>query len=259
MTILDEIIANKRQEVQQAKARLSQNELEAMCQKLNENSFWNNMKNAATPRIIAECKKKSPSKGVICSEYDPVKIAKTYEQGSAAAISVLTDEKYFGGCASDLEKVCKEVKIPVIRKDFIIDIYQIYEARKWGASSYLLLSGVLDKDELKDFISAGRELNMEPLVESHTNEQFEQALEAGAKILGVNNRNLKNFDVDLNHAKNIIKNRASEDLVFVCESGIKSIESLREMMSAGYQAFLIGEYLMRAPSATLLLKQMHEA
>lgn len=205
--------------------------------------------------IIAECKKSSPSKGVICENYEPEKLAKAYQAGGASCISVLTDEKYFGGHLSDIAKVRSQCSLPVLRKDFIIDEYQIWQARAYGAHSFLLLSGPLDQAELQYYIEIGRECDMEPLVECHTEDQLSSALATDAKIIGINNRNLSTFDVDLERSKElagILKKHAGKRIA-VCESGVKTRDDVVEMQKAGFSAFLIGETLVKSdrPAETL--------
>jgi len=209
----------------------------------------------ALARIIAECKRQSPSRGVMIDPYDPVRLASAYEEGGAAAISVLTDEPYFGGKLDHLEKVSGSVKIPVLRKDFIVDEYQVYEARAFGADSFLLLAGVLDSVQLQYFTEIGRDLGMEPLVESHDMRELDLALRTDCVILGINNRNLKSFDVSFDAAGDLARHAQSSSTprILIGESGIKSREDIDTMHAAGYGGFLIGETLVRAtdPAQTL--------
>lgn len=206
-------------------------------------------------RIIAECKKKSPSRGLLTENYQPTSQALTYERAGAAAISVLTDEIFFGGSLNDLESVCDAVKIPVLRKDFIIDEYQIWQSRAKGADSFLLIASLLDVPSLQYLIEVGRELNMEPLVETHSQHDLDIALQTDAKIIGVNNRNLDTFAIDLNHSINLAKElkKNGSGRIIVCESGISSHADIKTMQEAGYCAFLIGELLMQSknPAQTL--------
>jgi indole-3-glycerol phosphate synthase len=177
--------------------------------------------------------------------YDPVALAKAYERGGAAAISVLTDEKFFGGKLSDLAAVSRAVGLPVLRKDFIIDEYQIVEARAAGADTFLLLSGVLSPAEIEAFLTVGRRLGMEPLVESHTEAELDSALSTSARILGINNRNLKTFSIDLETSRGLVARamRRAPKPLMVCESGIKSRTDIERMQGVGYNVFLIGEAL----------------
>mgnify|MGYP004509158641 CR=1 FL=1 len=191
--------------------------------------------------FICEVKKASPSKGLIASEFPYLMIAQEYESAGAAAISVLTEPEYFLGRDEYLKEIAKTVNIPVLRKDFTIDEYQIYEAKLLGASAVLLICSLLDKKTLSKFLDLASELKLDALVEEvHT------ALECGAKIIGVNNRNLKNFTVDV---KNSLRLRAlvPKDVVFVSESGIKTREDTRQLAAYHVNAVLIGETLMRSP------------
>ncbi len=210
--------------------------------------------------IIAECKQKSPSKGTFLTHYDPANLAQSYQRGGARAISVLTDETYFGGSLNHLSAVAQVVDIPVMRKDFIIDSYQIYEARAAGADSFLLIAGTLDRATLEEFILIGRSLGMEPLVESHTPEDLEDALGTSGLIIGVNNRSLRDFSVDLaigeKAAPKILQSPAPGGLqrFAVCESGIKKREDIQRMRKIGYSAFLVGESLVTSADPETALR-----
>ncbi len=197
--------------------------------------------------IIAEVKKASPSKGVIREDFDPVEIAKIYEKNGAAAISVLTDKKYFQGDILFLENIRKAgVKLPLLRKDFIIDKRQILEAFAFGADSFLLIARILSDIEMRELIEYGREFGMEPLVEIHSYDEGVKSLYAGATIIGINNRNLETFEVDINLSKQLapkLKELGAE--VVVAESGLSSREELLELKNHQVDAFLIGEALTR--------------
>ena len=197
--------------------------------------------------IIAEVKKASPSKGVIREDFDPVEIAKIYEKNGAAAISVLTDKKYFQGDILFLEEIRKAgVKLPLLRKDFIIDKRQILEAFAFGADSFLLIARILSDIEMRELIEYGREFGMEPLVEIHSYDEGIKSLYAGATIIGINNRNLETFKVDINLSKHLapkLKELGAE--VVVAESGLSSKEELLELKKYQVDAFLIGEALTR--------------
>jgi indole-3-glycerol phosphate synthase len=257
--ILEQIIAHKHAEIAAAKARVPQEELIAACDEAPPaRSFYHALASGKTARIIAECKKQSPSKGVMVASYDPVALACAYEKGGAAAISVLTDERFFGGRLDDLRKVRAAVGAPVLRKDFIVDAYQIYEARAAGADSYLLLSGVLTTPELDKLIAVGRDLGMEPLIESHTAAELRAAILTHGKIFGINNRNLKSFQVDLDVARQLYELGAASgaDRLMVCESGIKSAADVENLSGVGYKAFLVGEALVTHPDPTAALKAL---
>ncbi|MCX7737926.1 MAG: indole-3-glycerol phosphate synthase TrpC [Hydrogenothermaceae bacterium] len=207
--------------------------------------------------IIAEVKKASPSKGVIRHVFDPVKIAVEYEENGARAISVLTDRQYFQGSIEYLAEISKVVKMPLLRKDFIIDERQILEAYAYGADSYLLIAKVLNKERLKELISSGREIDLEPLVEVHSEEEAIKSVEAGAKIVGINNRNLEDFTVDINLSKTLapkLKEMGVE--VVIAESGISTREEIEELRKCGVDGFLIGESLMREPDIGKKLREL---
>ena len=188
----------------------------------------------------------SPSKGLIAPDFPYLTIAREYELAGAAAISVLTEPEYFLGKDDYLKEIAKTVHIPVLRKDFTIDEYQIYEAKLFGASAVLLICSLLDKKTLSKFLDLANELKLDVLVEAHDEEEVHTALECGAKIIGVNNRNLKNFTVDV---RNSLRLRAlvPKDVVFVSESGIKTREDTRQLAAYHVNAVLIGETLMRSP------------
>jgi indole-3-glycerol phosphate synthase len=195
--------------------------------------------------IIAEVKCASPSRGRLMSDFDPVRIAGVYENNGAAAISVLTDEKYFAGHKNYLTQVRQNVKLPLLRKDFIIDPLQIYETRAIGADAVLLIVHILG-NKLTEFILLSRELGLSPLVEVHTLEELEFALAADAEIIGINNRNLNTFVTDIETSRKL-KARMPTDKIVVAESGIKSGADIELLMQANIQTFLIGEALITAP------------
>lgn len=251
--ILQKILANKATEVAAAKAARPQAELERSAKAQRPaRDFLAALRakgggNGA--RVIAECKQKSPSRGVMVPDYDPVRLARAYEAGGAAAISVLTDEVFFGGALAHLAAVTTAVSLPVLRKDFIIDAYQIWEARAHGADTFLLLAGPLSTKEIDEFLDLGRSLGMEPLIESHTSAELALARASKGKIFGINNRDLKTFAIDLQHARGLLAEAQQGDpeRVVVCESGIKSRNDIEIMAAVGYKAFLIGESLATHP------------
>ena len=243
--ILDDIIFDKRQEVTALKIKLRHIDFKKLIKKtLPARDFLSAISKPVS--LIAEVKKASPSAGVINEDFDPVKTAKEYEKAGAHAISVLTDKKYFKGSIEDLKKVVKAVNIPVLRKDFIIDEDQIYEARMNGADAILLIAAVLNDAQLSEFIKITRNLGMRAVVEVHDEEEMERALKTPAKIIGINNRDLKTFKVDLQTTVRIAamvpKNRK---ITLVSESGIKTAADVRLVKEAGASAVLVGEELMR--------------
>jgi len=197
--------------------------------------------------IIAECKKASPSKGVICPDFDPVAIARAYEDDGAQAISVLTDEQFFQGSLLYLLQVREEVKLPVLRKEFIIDVIQIEEAHIYGADAILLMASILDPQQLQDFQACAREFGMDSLVEVHDERELEIVLAAGAALIGVNNRNLKDFSMDVETTFRL-KKLIPADIPVVGESGLKTKADLQRLQEEGITAALIGETLMRGSS-----------
>ncbi len=197
--------------------------------------------------IIAEVKRASPSAGRIVSGIDPRQVAKNYEKAGAAAISVLTEQDHFQGSLGDLAGITGEINLPVLRKDFILDPYQILEARLAGASAFLLIVRILEPDQLKDLLDLGRSLGMAALVEVHDPDELDTALDCGAGIIGVNNRDLDSFAVDLETCLRVFPS-IPPDIRSVAESGIRSREDLERVADAGYDAALIGEALMRNPA-----------
>lgn len=258
--ILQEIIAHKLTEVAAAKQQRPLEELIEACRSAPAVCSFSKALTDNHPklRIIAECKRQSPSKGILVRDYDPVALATAYQRGGAAAISVLTDSRYFGGDLADLSQVRAAVEIPVLRKDFIIDPYQVYEARAAGADSFLLLSGVLSTAQLDSLIELGRTLGMEPLIESHSAQELAGATASCGLILGVNNRNLKDFSVDLDIARKLYEQGASSrgGRIMVCESGIKSPADVEKLSHVGYKAFLVGEALVTHPDPTAAIKAL---
>jgi indole-3-glycerol phosphate synthase len=196
--------------------------------------------------FICEIKKASPSKGVIAEDFPYLDIAKDYEAAGAAAISVLTEPFYFQGDDRYLREIAGTVKIPLLRKDFTVDSYQIYEAKALGASAVLLICAILDKGTLSEYIKIAHGIGLSALVEAHDERETEMALSAGARIVGVNNRDLKTFRVDISLSGRLRK-LVPEDVIFVAESGISTPEDINRLREAGADAALIGETFMRAP------------
>ena len=208
--------------------------------------------------IIAEVKKASPSAGIISSQFNPITTAIDYEKGGANAISVLTDKQYFKGDNSYLKVVKENTSIPILRKDFIISMEQIIESRAIGADSFLLISAILSTKQLAEFIMMGRELNMEPLVEVHDENELEKAINANATIIGINNRNLRNFIVNIETSIRLIPLIPSNKII-VGESGIISLETASRLYTAGANSLLIGEYLMRSDNKVSLIHEIKTA
>jgi len=207
--------------------------------------------------IIAEIKRASPSKGVIQGEIDVARVARSYAGGGAAAISVLTEPKHFGGSISDLVAAARAVEIPVLRKDFIVDDYQIVEAAAGGAAAILLIVAALSPDELRDLHAIAANLGLDVLVEVHDATEMRLAAEVGARIIGVNNRDLHTLEVSLDTSRRLIGSRPS-DVLMVAESGLTTRDEIRELFGLGYDGFLIGETLMRSTDLSETLRRLGE-
>lgn len=205
--------------------------------------------------FICECKKASPSKGLISEDFPYLDIAKEYEEAGADAISVLTEPQWFLGSKEYLKQIAETVSIPCLRKDFTVDEYMIYEAKTLGASAVLLICSILDEERLTRYIKIAEELGLSALVEAHDETEIEMALKAGARIIGVNNRNLKDFSVDTQNSQKLRK-LVPEDVIFVAESGIKTAEDVDALRKAGINAVLIGETLMRAQDKKAKLQEL---
>ena len=208
-------------------------------------------------RIIAEVKKASPSKGVIREDFDPLKIAQDYEKGGADAISVLTEPHYFKGDVEYLTGIRRYVGLPLLRKDFIIDKYQLVEALVYGADFVLLIAKALSKKELKELLNYTRHLGMEALVEVHDKEDLKKAIFAGADIIGINHRNLETFEIDLTLSEKLIPLIPNSKII-VAESGINNKETIVHLSKVGVDAFLIGEHFMRQDNITDSVKKLKE-
>ncbi len=204
------------------------------------------------PAIIAEVKKASPSGGVLLEDFDPISLAQAYQHGGAAALSVLTDEKHFKGSLADLESARGSVTIPVLRKDFTIDSYHVHQAAAHGADAILLIAAILTERQMREFRELAESYRMSALVEVHDEEELKQAIASGARIIGVNNRNLHTFKVDLTVSLRLA-GMIPEGVVKVTESGIHSAGDLQRLRAAGYQAFLVGGHLVKSadPAAAL--------
>jgi indole-3-glycerol phosphate synthase len=250
MTILENILEYKKTEVEKQKKICSFEELINKCKNLPESkSFLNILKKNKENRkisLIAEVKKASPSKGIIKEDFNPVEIAKIYQKAGASAISVLTDEKFFQGSIQYLKDVKNIVEIPVLRKDFIIDEYQVYQTREMGADIILLIASALEKSQLKNFYTMSKELGLDVLLEVHDKEEFNFALEINADIVGINNRNLKTFEVSLNNTINLIKDIKLNNSYIISESGIKNYEAVKFLQSYGVAGILVGESLIKS-------------
>ena len=252
--ILSEIIAHKRKEVAEQKSRVSYAQLEKELANCDLSIY--SLKDAllqSDTGIIAEFKRRSPSKGWINQNADVEKVTKSYEAGGAAALSVLTDEKYFGGTLADLQTAAKNVKIPVMRKEFIVDEYQILQARLSGASAILLIAAALTIEENHRFTRFAKQLSLDVLLELHDEKEIEY-VSAENDIIGINNRNLGTFVTDLEKSYKMIE-LLPKDAVLVSESGISNFETVKELRRAGYRGFLIGENFMKTDDPGRNLKE----
>ena len=258
MNILDEIAAKTRERIASQKKEISPEKMhEAADAKAAESKVPPFLEALKKPGIsfICEVKKASPSKGLIAPDFPYLHIAKEYEAAGASAISCLTEPHWFLGSDRYLQEITEAVNIPVLRKDFTIDEYMVDQARVYGASAVLLICAILSADEIKRYKARVEELGMDALVEAHNAEEIRTAVDCGAKIIGVNNRNLKDFSVDTENTKRLI-DLIPEDTVFVSESGIKTAQDVAELKAIGADAVLIGETLMRAEDKKAKLEEL---
>ena len=257
MSILDELAAHARERVLADSENMSLDILQAMCRekgRANGARFYDALKKDDLS-FICEVKRASPSKGLISPDFPYLDIARKYESIGASAISVLTEPKHFRGEDRFLEEIADTVDVPVLRKDFIIDEYQIHRAREIGASAVLLIASVLSDRQLGDYRELAESLGMSALVEAHTADEVERAVSSGAGIIGVNNRDLATFDVDLGNSLRL-RERIPEGIVCVSESGISGAEDVRLLRDAGFDAVLVGEAFMRSPDRRALMEAM---
>lgn len=253
--ILDDIIAYKKEELVGTKRRLPLADIRSRAKDAGPVRDFERALTGSDIRLIAEAKKASPSKGVIREDFDPGMIAQAYEGSGAACISVLTETKFFQGSLDYLGMIRKAVKIPLLRKDFIIDEYQIFEARAGGADALLLISGCLEKAQMADFLGIAAELDLDVLVESHTHKELDKALAAGATLVGINNRDLRTFTVSLATTLDMLKD-IPDDRIVVSESGISTRADVERLHRAGVDAILVGESLMREKDIGKKVKEL---
>ena len=246
MTILDRLAEYAGERVMLAKQNISSEELKAKALALPHGEFaFEKALKKDDIAFICECKKASPSKGVIAGDFPYLQIAKEYESAGADCISVLTEPKWFLGSGSYLQEIAAAVHIPCLRKDFTVDEYMIYEARCLGAAAVLLICSILSKEQIKSYIKICDTLGLSALVEAHDEAEVTTALRCGARIVGVNNRNLKDFSVDTNNSRRLRK-LIPKDVLFVSESGVKTPQDVQILREAGADAVLIGEALMKS-------------
>jgi indole-3-glycerol phosphate synthase len=252
--ILDRIVEARRASVAHRKRVLPEVALKLAVEKkvAPPRDFAGALARAGKINIISELKKASPSRGVIREEYAPAVLAADLEEAGAAALSVLTEEDFFSGSLGDLKEASRVTRIPVLRKDFIVDPWQVWETRAAGADSFLLIAAVLNDAELRELLELGRALKMEALVEVHSREELKRVLDRGARIIGVNNRNLRDFQVHLETSLGMAE-LIPEECIAVSESGLRTYGDLARLQRAGFDAFLIGEHVMQSadPAAAL--------
>lgn len=256
MTILDTIAEHAIERVRKAEENISLAEITECALSMPKGNFaFEKALKKTDISFICEVKKASPSKGVITKDFPYLQIAKDYETAGADCISVLTEPKWFLGSNDYLKEISASVNIPCLRKDFTIDEYMIYEAKLLGASAVLLICSILSAEQIKQYIEICNTLGMSALVEAHDEREIQTAVNAGAKIIGVNNRNLKNFSVDTNNSRRL-RELVPEDIIFVSESGIKNAKDIERLRKSNVNAALIGETLMRANDKTAKLKEL---
>ena len=254
--ILDRIVASRRESIAHRKRVLPEVALKiAVEKKVSPPRDFASALSRDAINVIAELKKASPSRGVLRQEYAPAVLAEALEQAGAAALSVLTEEDFFSGSLADLKEASRVSKIPVLRKDFIVDPWQVWETRASGADAFLLIAAILSDTALRELLELGRSLKMEPLVEVHTREELDRVIAAGARIIGVNNRDLRDFQVHLETSLTLVE-AIPEGCIAVSESGLRSHDDLSRLRRAGFDAFLIGEHLMTDPDPAVTLRAL---
>ena len=254
MTILDQLAGHARERTLLAKEKLPLSELrkEALSLPKGNFSFEQALGNPGMS-FICECKKASPSKGLISPDFPYLGIAREYQEAGADCISVLTEPRWFLGKNSYLSEIAATVSLPCLRKDFIVDEYMIYEAKVLGASAVLLICSILSQSQLQEYLRLCDELGLSALTEAHSEDEVQTAIDAGARIIGINNRNLKDFSVNLDNSRSL-RTLIPSDRLFVAESGISSTEDILALSEIGADAVLVGEALMRSPDKKALLK-----
>jgi len=253
--ILEKIVARKRERLEEAKRRVSLNELKALIPTVGGQGIFTPRLRGDGINIIAEIKRRSPSKGVIRENFDPVGIARNYTTGGAAAISCLTEEDFFDGSLEYLRAVREVTPLPILRKDFIFDAYQIYEAAHAGADAILLIAAMLEAEQFNDLLQLAHRLGIDALVEIHDREELDKVMRYDVRLLGINNRNLRTFETRLETSLELAKD-LPQSITLVSESGIRTREDINRLRDAGFHAFLIGEELMRAEDEIAALKAL---
>lgn len=256
MTILDKLAEHAKERVAEAKKDISLSEICRLAMSMPKGGFeFENALRSDDISFICECKKASPSKGLIAGEFPYLQIAKDYEAAGADCISVLTEPKWFLGRNDYLREIAAGVSIPCLRKDFTVDEYMIYEAKTLGASAVLLIVSILSETQLREYIKICDELGLSALVEIHDEKEALTAVNAGARLIGVNNRNLKDFSVDTENSRRL-RNLIPRDIIFVSESGVKTADDVQALRKIGADAVLVGETLMKAENKCDKLKEL---
>ena len=256
MTILDKLAEHAKERVAEAKKDISFSEICRVAMSMPKGGFeFENALRSDDISFICECKKASPSKGLIAEDFPYLQIAKDYEAAGADCISVLTEPKWFFGRNDYLKEIAANVNIPCLRKDFTVDEYMIYEAKALGASAVLLIVSILSETQLREYIKICDELGLSALVEIHDEKEALTAVNAGARIIGVNNRNLKDFSVDTENSRRL-RNLIPRDILFVSESGVKTADDVNALREIGADAVLVGETLMKAENKCDKLKEL---
>lgn len=259
MTILEQLAAHARYRVEQAAKQHPLEKVKRSALALPRGDFaFERALGKPGMSFICECKKASPSKGLIAPDFPYLSIAGAYAEAGADAISVLTEPKWFLGSDTFLREIAAQVQVPCLRKDFTVDAYMIYEAKLLGASAVLLIVSLLREEQLRTYMEICDELGLSALVEAHEEEEVRTALRAGARVVGVNNRNLKDFSVDTENSRRL-RELVPEDVIFVSESGVRDAEDIRRLSAMGADAVLIGETLMRAKDKNATLAAFREA
>ena len=254
--LLEQIVSNKKREVASLEASRPLGIITSALGKIEKpRSFKQNLQGSGALKIIAEVKRASPVKGLLCSDFDPVRLARAYQRGGAGAISVITENKYFKGDPTYISQVKKYTELPILRKDFILNEYQVFESRVLNADAVLLIVSILDQYMLRRLVNLAADLGMAALVEVHNKEELKQAIDAGAEVVGINNRNLKTFSVTLSTTLELAGDIPKDTLV-VSESGITSREDILLLEQAGVDAALVGENLVRSKDPSARLKEL---
>ena len=256
MTILDKLAEHAFERVKVAEQSVSLDEIKSLAFALPKGDFeFEKALRKPDISFICECKKASPSKGVIAEDFPYLEIAKEYENAGADCISVLTEPKWFMGSDSYLKEIAETVKIPCLRKDFTVSDYQIYEAKMLGAKAILLICSILSAEQIREYIGICDKLGISALVEAHDESEVKLAVNSGARIIGVNNRNLKDFSVDTDNSRRM-RELVPKNIIFVSESGVQTAEDVQKLREIGADAVLIGETLMRAENKKAKLSEL---